>query len=341
MFYLENRVDVQKRLFELLSLEIINFPLVDQFQSLGSLSRGYYRNEYTVRNVEKYQALLKWKTKLNVLSNTHSWPRSAVEEIIEGNAKYGLGIRYVEKPLQDKDAITFTEARPSFYEFYIRGVTRARSQLGLFPFPDQIQPIIDKLACFEDLGASEKTDKAYSLSESFWVDRNNLLLPHATSAITLKGYENVLDICRVYRRENTDKTHNCEFLQMQYRKLYDYEEGGSKPFKKLKEDLLCIYKCFGVDVSKLVFRRTRYRYVTPGLQVFYKGPTEMVQIAGAGIITPECTKNLSWDGLDYPNRYVLAAGFGIQRLYTCCYGLTALRQTYDNTQYKCGKTLNE
>ena len=74
-------------------------------------------------------------------------------------------------------------------------------------------------------------------------------------------------------------------------------------------------------------RPSYFPYVEPACEVFAYNPLkrQWVEVGGAGIFRPEVTKPLL--GFDCP---VLAWGQGMERIVTAFYGISDLREIYEN-----------
>ncbi len=133
---------------------------------------------------------------------------------------------------------------------------------------------------------------------------------------------------RVYRRDNTDATHNPTFHQIEG--LY-VDEGVT--VGDLKGTVEFVFKeVMGGDV-KIRFRPHYFSYTEPSYEIDFsnalvkKMGKDWLEIAGCGMVHPRVFENVGYDPEIWTG---WAFGFGIERIAMLRYGINDIRLFYEN-----------
>ena len=132
-----------------------------------------------------------------------------------------------------------------------------------------------------------------------------------------------------YRRDSIDKTHHVTFTQMEYREKVKKQSYPNLVDQNtlLVNKLTDICNLLELDLSRIEFRPTRYSYVAPAIQVFYKCDKKQMQLFGAGLLTDNVLKK-NHPYYDPCSLYI-AAGIGLQRVYMAKYKILSIQQCYN------------
>lgn len=207
--------------------------------------------------------------------------------------------------------------RESFTEYATRVTAALRRELNA-PLKPAYNPVISPTECFIDLHYV-KGDSPYNKKESFFLTEDQVLASHLTpyfvkDRVNAINLDNTLCYNRCYRRENPDKTHLCEFNQLEIH----LKSNTLNPAKELKEMFLRAYMILGLDPRYIEFRTTHYPYVSPAYQMYYT-KNQFIELGGCGIMLNSVISN--------PDLY-LAGAIGLERCYTLLYGLTTIAQVH-------------
>ena len=186
--------------------------------------------------------------------------------------------------------------------------------------------VFDKVKKLHEEG--DDTSKGWGYKYSKEVAEQNLLRTHTTVLTALKLAElkkedlpkKYFSVDKVYRNEALDWKHLFEFHQVEGVVI---DEEGS--FLGLKNYLTEFFKKMGY--TKVRLRPAYFPYTEPSAEVdvFHPVKKEWVELGGAGMIRPEIVKSLL--GFDAK---VLAWGLGMERIITSYYGISDLREIYNN-----------
>jgi len=133
---------------------------------------------------------------------------------------------------------------------------------------------------------------------------------------------------RVYRRDNTDATHNPTFQQIEG--LY-VDKGVT--VGDLKGTVEFVFKeLLGHDV-KIRFRPHYFSYTEPSFEIDFSNALvkklgkDWLEIAGCGMVHPAVFENVGYDPEIWTG---WAFGFGIERIAMIRYGINDIRLFYEN-----------
>ncbi len=184
-------------------------------------------------------------------------------------------------------------------------------------------------ATHENGGDSGSLGWGYQWDEN--IAKKTILRTH-TTATTIRRlaeyYRNndvppikVFSIDRIFRNEKVDRTHLCEFVQI---------EGIIIGERVTLCDLIGVIKEFyrKMGFEKVITRPGFFPYTEPSMEivVYYDKLGEWMEMGGSGIFRPEVT--YPW-GIKDPIR-VLAWGLGLERLAMLKFGRTDIRDLYIN-----------
>jgi len=161
--------------------------------------------------------------------------------------------------------------------------------------------------------------------------KKNLLRTHTTvvSAQTLAAIKEKIKkgeaakffiVGKVYRNEALDWKHLFEFHQVDGIVI-----DPNANLRHLKGYLTAFYKKMGFE--KVRMRPAHFPYTEPSIEpeVWHPVKKEWIEMGGAGIFRPEVTKTLL--GIEVP---VLAWGLGLERIISPYFGITDIRELYQN-----------
>ena len=210
-----------------------------------------------------------------------------------------------------------------------------------------------------------KDHPARSASDTYYVDKNNVLRTHTTVMWhyyinhpsvqkRLKKNEVVGSVCygKVYRKDEIDRKHMNVFHQIDGWGLYPISERKITT-DDLKEILVDVAQAiFGTDIEYR-FNVDSFPYTDPSVEMEIRlddssgekdgASKEWVEVLGSGIVHPNVLKNL---GIN-PNEYNgWAFGFGLERLAILSMNLPDIRllwsqDTRVKRQLKLGNTYEE
>lgn len=173
---------------------------------------------------------------------------------------------------------------------------------------------------------------ARAMQDTFYVDGARLLLRTHTSPVQIRTMEarqppiRIIAPGRVYRCDS-DRTHSPMFHQLEA--LYVAERVS---FAELRSELQAFLEAFFETELKLRFRPSYFPFTEPSAEVDIDGRSlgtgsGWMEVLGCGMVHPCVLEAAGIDGSRYTG---YALGMGIERLAMLRYGVTDLRQFYDN-----------
>lgn len=183
---------------------------------------------------------------------------------------------------------------------------------------------------FEALNIPE-THPARAMHDTFYFDAETVLRTH-TSGVQIRTMENrdvpmrIIAPGRVYRCDS-DQTHTPMFHQVEGLIV---EEQAS--FAQLRTLIIDFLKQFFEDEDlKVRFRPSYFPFTEPSAEVDIAtnlfGDGRWIEVLGCGMVHPKVLENVGVDGEKYTG---LAFGLGVERLAMLRYGVTDLRQFFEN-----------
>lgn len=173
---------------------------------------------------------------------------------------------------------------------------------------------------------------ARAMQDTFYVDGARLLLRTHTSPVQIRTMEarqppiRIIAPGRVYRCDS-DRTHSPMFHQVEA--LYVAEDVS---FAELRAELQAFLEAFFATELKLRFRPSYFPFTEPSAEVDIDGRSlgtgsGWMEVLGCGMVHPRV---LEAAGIDSQRYTGYAVGMGVERLAMLRYGVTDLRQFYDN-----------
>jgi len=180
---------------------------------------------------------------------------------------------------------------------------------------------------------------ARRVSDSLYVDQDRLLRTE-TSSVQIRTMESgkppyrIISPGRVYRNEKENATHGAMFMQCEG--LY-VDENVS--FAELKGTLLEFFKILYGEDTQIRFRPHFFPFTEPSAEVDVtcfkcKGKgcslcknSGWIELGGCGMVNPVVLEGVGIDSEKYTG---FAFGLGIERLTMLKYGITDLRDIYEN-----------
>lgn len=183
---------------------------------------------------------------------------------------------------------------------------------------------------FEALNIPE-THPARAMHDTFYFDENTVLRTH-TSGVQIRTMEEkdapmrIIAPGRVYRCDS-DQTHTPMFHQVEGLII---EENAS--FAQLRTLIIEFLRQFFEDENlKVRFRPSYFPFTEPSAEVDIAtnlfGDGRWIEVLGCGMVHPNVLKNVDVDSEKYTG---LAFGLGVERLAMLRYGVTDLRQFFEN-----------
>jgi phenylalanyl-tRNA synthetase alpha chain len=183
---------------------------------------------------------------------------------------------------------------------------------------------------FEALNIPQ-THPARAMHDTFYFDESTVLRTH-TSGVQIRTMEEknapmrIIAPGRVYRHDS-DQTHTPMFHQVEGLIL---EENAS--FAQLRTLIIeFLRKFFEDDDLKVRFRPSYFPFTEPSAEVDIAtdlfGDGRWIEVLGCGMVHPNVLKNVDVDAEKYTG---LAFGLGVERLAMLRYGVTDLRQFFEN-----------
>ena len=176
-----------------------------------------------------------------------------------------------------------------------------------------------------------KTHPARAMHDTFYFDESTVLRTH-TSGVQIRAMEKkdgpmrIIAPGRVYRHDS-DQTHTPMFHQVEGLIL---EKNAS--FAQLRTLIIdFLRKFFEDDDLKVRFRPSYFPFTEPSAEVDIAtnlfGDGRWIEVLGCGMVHPNVLKNVDVDAEKYTG---LAFGLGVERLAMLRYGVTDLRQFFEN-----------
>lgn len=194
--------------------------------------------------------------------------------------------------------------------------------------------IEDEYHCFDALN-TPADHPARDVQDTFYIStKDRHLLRTHTSSVQIRVMQKQLPPIRivvpgrVYRRDNSDATHNPTFHQIEG--LYVDKKVDVADLKGSVE--FVFRELLGKDV-KLRFRPHYFSYTEPSFEIDFSSPLtkkmgkEWLEIAGCGMVHPQVFRNVGYDSEMWMG---WAFGFGIERVAMIRYGIHDIRLFYEN-----------
>lgn len=173
---------------------------------------------------------------------------------------------------------------------------------------------------------------ARAMQDTFYLDARQLVLRTHTSPVQIRTMEarrppiRIIAPGRVYRCDS-DRTHSPMFHQVEG--LY---VAKGVTFAELRADLHAFLNAFFETELKLRFRPSYFPFTEPSAEVDVDGRSlgtgsGWLEVLGCGMVHPNVLAAVGIDSNEYTG---YAFGMGIERLAMLRYGVTDLRQFYDN-----------
>ncbi len=169
---------------------------------------------------------------------------------------------------------------------------------------------------------------ARQMHDTFWFDANRLLRTH-TSSVQIRHMRNnqpplrIIAPGRVYRCDS-DMTHSPMFHQIEGL-LVDRNVGLTDLMGHLEGFLK---RFFDQDDCDIRFRPSYFPFTEPSAEVDIRiGGGAWMEVLGSGIVHPNVFKAVGIDNEEWTG---YAFGLGVERLAMLRYGVTDLRQFFDN-----------
>ena len=169
---------------------------------------------------------------------------------------------------------------------------------------------------------------ARQMHDTFYMDVDKLLRTH-TSTIQIRAMKSstppfkFMTIGRVYRYES-DRTHTPMFHQVEGVSIDKHITMGD-----LKGVLIYFLKTFFAQDIDIRFRPSFFPFTEPSAEIdisMDNGKT-WLEVLGCGMMHPNVLKNVNIDSNVYQG---FAFGMGLERLTMLKYGISDLRDMYDN-----------
>lgn len=279
---------------------------------------------YVFKNWEKYylnEKCVKQKKLLKTAGTTKNWGNKLIVWL-----KQYLGVEAYNAQVSVQTHcstinMTYSEYKksvPSFAQWLIK----LKSHLSPFIAPNAVPSCGSKQQLASCLNYSQ-TDTVHSKKEAYYLTDEVMLISESTP-VFLKHGKQGFTIKNVYRIDSRDSTHSNQFLQLEYREAV-CKDSVPNYLNALIERLLNICQILGLNTCNIQFRPTRYSYVAPAIEVFYKtSENKLVELFGAGILTETVLKNThpNYD----PNKIYFAAGIGLERTYTVVHDIRSIHE---------------
>jgi phenylalanyl-tRNA synthetase alpha chain len=194
----------------------------------------------------------------------------------------------------------------------------------------------DEYHCFDALN-TPADHPARDMQDTFYVksagSEATLLRTH-TSSVQIRVMEKqkppvrIIVPGRVYRRDNSDATHNPTFHQVEG--LY---VDRNVTVGDLKGTVEFVFKDLMGPETRIRFRPHYFSYTEPSFEIDFssqltrKMGKEWLEIAGCGMVHPQVFENVGYDPQMWSG---WAFGFGIERIAMIRYGITDIRLFYEN-----------
>lgn len=256
---------------------------------------------------------LMWK-QLKLMFNTPYWHKNWATTMKDymGSLNTDLLVEDKEVSTEDENTLYHAKSGASFASFLAK-VEGIRKKLGLKNFQKRPKTeILSEKDVFERLDISKEVDPDFSTQSTYYVSEEDCLSSQVTPYYLKSAEQNTLSYFKVFRRQNPDKTHLCEFYQLEYVKKYY----GLDPVNELIKDFVKIYRMLGLK-GPIHIRPTRNNYTYPSFEFFTalnsEEPQNLVEVGNSGIMDPLILKKSS-SKYDQSAHY-LAGAIGLERLY--------------------------
>lgn len=315
--------------------------IIQAKEAVTSVSELAHLDEIRVKYLGKKGELTGMMKMLGKLSHEE---RPKAGQIIN-EAKQAVQSFLAEKKLLLEDAILAVKLAEESIDVTLSG--RNRELGGLHPVTRTLRRIENIFAKagfdvetgpeieddwhnFEALNIPE-THPARAMHDTFYFDESTVLRTH-TSGVQIRTMENkngpmrIIAPGRVYRCDS-DQTHTPMFHQVEGLIL---EENAS--FAQLRTLIINFLKKFFEDENlKVRFRPSYFPFTEPSAEVDIAtdlfGDGRWIEVLGCGMVHPKVLKNVDVDSEKYTG---LAFGLGVERLAMLRYGVTDLRQFFEN-----------
>ena len=318
---LKNHTELIKKLKESLTF-LLNCPTSDTNTiTTKNYHQIYYLTPEKISDLEKYKRNLENLKFLERTGSTTTWPSKWVSKLKEIASQLKTQLILEDTQVNSKSIDSLSTSKGLYY-YLSMVIPTIRKRLNLSTRKTKINPLMSTKKAFDDLNYSFKSDAGYNKKETFYVSNQpeQILTPHSTAYFVATKETNLLEAHKVYRRENVDATHLCEFTQLEYQKI----STTSDPISELKRDLLLIYSYLGLDKNYIEFRPTRYFYTAPSFEIYYNKDDQFIELGGCGVMS-DFIPNISEKS---KKGVVLAAGIGLERCYMIANNYTSLTQVY-------------
>ena len=173
---------------------------------------------------------------------------------------------------------------------------------------------------------------ARAMQDTFYLNDARLLLRTQTSPVQIRTMETrrppirIIAPGRVYRHDS-DRTHSPMFHQVEA--LYVAEH---VTFAELRAELQAFLEAFFETAVRMRFRPSYFPFTEPSAEVDIDGRSlgtgsDWMEILGCGMVHPRV---LQAAGIDSERYTGYAMGMGIERMAMLRFGVSDLRQFYDN-----------
>ena len=180
--------------------------------------------------------------------------------------------------------------------------------------------------CFEALNVP-KEHPAREMQDTFYIDSDTVLRTH-TSAMQVRTMENqqppikMISTGNAYRIDEVDATHSPIFNQLEI--LVVDKNVTMADLIGVLDDLV---KHLLGEKTEIRVRPSYFPFTEPSIEVDAVKDGEYIEMLGAGMVHP---KVLEMSGIDSKVHKGFAAGLGLDRLAMLKYGVTDLRELYEN-----------
>ncbi len=180
--------------------------------------------------------------------------------------------------------------------------------------------------CFEALNVP-KEHPAREMQDTFYIDSDTVLRTH-TSAMQVRTMESqqppikMISTGNAYRIDEVDATHSPIFNQLEI--LVVDKNVTMADLIGVLEDLI---KHLLGEKTEIRVRPSYFPFTEPSIEVDAVKDGEYIEMLGAGMVHP---KVLEMSGIDSSVYKGFAAGIGLDRLAMLKFGVTDLRELYEN-----------
>lgn len=256
-----------------------------------------------------------WKL-FKVMKRTPAWSKNWLTSMTNYLNDIGYPLE-LSTNLKDSKGKIFEQKSLSFAKFLTR-IKHARKILNLNTYEHyEDKDYLHEKEVFECVEIKKDLDPDFGVQSTYYTDKDHCLITQATPYYLKYKQENTLAYFKVFRRETPDKTHLCEFYQLEYVKKYH----GKEPVLALINDFITLYRVLGLTTDIHV-RSTRNNYTWPSFEFFTslssEDPHNLIEIGNSGIMDPLVLKK-NHSSYDLKANY-LAGAIGLERLYNVITG---------------------